>query len=99
MQSMLPEDLEEITVEDLLDGEVGYTLPWALTADEKGYLWINGQYPLSKIAGSNNFHTDSMKIQRQGKEILVYRNTLREKDRISKGSGPWGNPALPVILV
>ena len=99
MQSKLPEDLEEITIEDMLDGEVGFTLPQSLTADEDGFLWINGQYPLSKKQGSNKFATDRMKIQRRGKEILVYRNSITEEDRISKGSGPWGNSALPVVLI
>jgi hypothetical protein len=44
MNAILPEELEENTLEYLPNEETVYTVPWAMYADEMGRLWLNGNY-------------------------------------------------------
>jgi hypothetical protein len=54
-QAILPDYLEETgneesgnydgLIRDMTEGQMGYTPPWAMWADEDGLLWLNGNYP------------------------------------------------------
>lgn len=47
MQALLPEQLESVTLKDMLDGESFYIMPWGMYADNDGRMWLNGNYPIS----------------------------------------------------
>ena len=99
-QSILPDNLEETTIKDLLDFEEWvYTVPWAMVADESGRLWIDGGYGFSKIPGG----TFSMAIKKQGDYILVRKDTINDykykrRDLYSAHVGSYEENYLPVIL-
>jgi hypothetical protein len=44
MVAYLPEEMEEVGLKDLLEGDVVYTVPWAMYAEEDGSLWLHGGY-------------------------------------------------------
>jgi len=94
-QSKIPEELEEIGINDLLeeDGWV-YTLPWAVYADKSGRVWINGKYPF----GTEPAGTLNLKIRRNGKEIQVGKAGLGKISR-SGDCFVGGAIAMPVELV
>ncbi|MFH1635787.1 MAG: hypothetical protein ABIG63_17485 [Chloroflexota bacterium] len=47
----LPEDRYEKTIKEMPPGTMGWTVPWAMYADEDGELWVNGNYPLFPDSG------------------------------------------------
>lgn len=66
-QANLPDENEEIGLKDLLDGEVVYTVPWAMFADRQGNLWLNGNYTFrDKPMG-----TLRMKVSKMRGEYIV----------------------------
>ena len=71
-QSILPDDLMASTIEDLLPWEMAYTVPWAITADIDGLMWINKNYPFLSVP-SESFVT---KIKNMGDYIIVYKETI-----------------------
>jgi len=73
-QGFLPEDLEEVKISSLFDGEVVYVVPWAILADEAGMLWIRGVYTFSREPHG----TSHVQIVRSDRYILVTRSTLGE---------------------
>ena len=72
MSEYLPEELEQITISALQDGENGYTLPWAVFIEEGGLCWIRGDYPLFFSP------TDEakLKIRHEGNEIIAAKSTV-----------------------
>ena len=58
MQAVLPENLEEVGLKDIADGESVYTVPWAMYADDNGALWLNGNYSFDK----HSHGTHEMKV-------------------------------------
>lgn len=71
-QGFLPEDLEEVKISSLFDGEVVYVVPWAILADEAGMLWIRGDYTFAREPRG----TSHVQIVRSDRYILVTRSTL-----------------------
>lgn len=60
MNALLPEHLAEISLQDLILGETGWIVPWAMYAEKDGTLWLNGNYTFQeKQAG-----TASMLVER-----------------------------------
>jgi hypothetical protein len=43
-QAILDESLEEITLDDLVDGQEVYTVPWAMYVEKDRTVWLNGSY-------------------------------------------------------
>ena len=96
-QSTLPEAYREVTImNDLDDGKTGYTMPWAMFADKKRRLWINGAYPFS-VSPSG---TSSLEIRRVGKIIQVRKDSLGDRT-LGGGNfvGASKSDFLPVQLV
>lgn len=97
-QSFLPDELEEVGIKDLLEGEEAYTVPWAMFADSEGALWIKGSYPFHQVPGG----TVQMRIRRRAGMIEVFQDTIPEDHRFSRGKSAYvgGNDdAIPVILL
>ncbi len=91
-QAMLPESLEEVTLKDLMDGEVVYTVPWAMWSDKSGRLWLNRGYTFDHQPGG----TVKMKVSKNdGKYICDV--SLCKDHGWQRGSG-WTN-GLPVSEV
>lgn len=44
MGAFLTEEMEEVGLKDLVEGESVYTVPWAMYAEEDGSLWLHGGY-------------------------------------------------------
>ncbi len=81
----------ERTIEDLRDGEVAWTVPWALAEFRFGRLGIHKGYP----AYSKSDGTVSMKIQRESEIILVEMGTAN-----SENTTHWGREqCMPARLV
>jgi len=83
---MLPESFEENTIEQMLPGDRGYTVPWAMFPDQNRVLWINGHYTID----SEPFGTGHMLIERTKTGVIVYQNTIGDhKYQIPSGETSW----------
>lgn len=61
MHARLPQAaLETNTLGHMKPGQRGYTLPWGMSVDEHGYLWLSSMYPLEETAHG----TASMEVYR-----------------------------------
>ena len=60
MNAILPEHLVEISLQDLIVGESGWIVPWAMYAKKDGTLWLNGNYTFEKEQRG----TASMRVER-----------------------------------
>ena len=92
----IPDHLITIGIADMLVGESGWTVPWAMYADYDGELYINGKYPFEM----NKHGTVAMLIRRSDKGFVV--------DTAECGEHKWsltgdifvgGADALPVVEV
>lgn len=92
-QSRLPEELEEVTVSSLLDGETAFVVPWAIVADEEGHLWIRGDYRFTHEPHG----TSHVEISRQGDSISVAKQTIGDH-RYRRSPSLPGNSLIPVVL-
>lgn len=95
--TFLPEELEQITIDGLLEGESAYVVPWAMWADSERTLYINGNYSAHFQAGG----TVHMRITRRGDVIEVDRHTIGDHRYTPGPSGFVGGDvrAIPVRLV
>ena len=92
MTSYLPEDMEETTIAQMVPGQEGYTVPWAMWADSERQLWINGKYDIQK----SPFGTAHMHIKMsQNKTIIVYKNSI-VGEKYSLGDPCFVGGALPI---
>ena len=91
-QVMLPESLEESTLEDLMNGESVWAVPWAMWADKSGRLWLNRGYTFSCQPGG----TVQMKVSKNDGEYICD-VSLCKNHGWQKGSD-WTN-GLPVAEV
>ena len=82
--AILPEHLEEVTIKDMIIGESGYTVPWAMYAERDGTLWLNGDYMFEKEPGG----TVEMKIERVNGGYKVDIRRVDEKSRRWSSTGP-----------
>ena len=87
----LPESMEEETIENMLPGDKGFTVPWAMCANENRDLYINKRYNVYPQANG----TVHMYIERTETGVIVYKRTI-EKDKYSLGSGWSIEVGLPV---
>jgi hypothetical protein len=93
MQSTLPEELEEVGVQDLLLGESAYTVAWAMKVDEDGTLWMRKDWAFCKEPGG----TAKMKITMRKGYIEVHKNTIDM--RYFREFIEYKQEYLPVVLV
>lgn len=66
MQATIPDELEVITLEDTVNGESVYVVPWALYADNDGYLWLNGGYTFENYPRG----TSRMKVSKKKEKYI-----------------------------
>jgi len=71
----LPPELRGKTIDEMRDGEVGYTTPWAMVVDVTGSLYILREYPVYDITGG----TVSMKIERHSNYVVVDRDSIKKE--------------------
>ncbi len=95
-QAMLPDHLEEVTIKDMLEGESCYTVPWAMWADEKGHLWLNGSYLFHKEDGGAG-KTTRMKITRINGGFEVDTSRCKDEKWASEENPAWDINRLPVV--
>jgi len=95
-QVTLPDHLEEITIKDMLEGESNYTVPWAMWADEKGRLWLNGRYFFHKEDGGIG-KTTRMKITRINGGFEVDISRCKNEKWASEENIAWNANRLPVV--
>lgn len=78
MQAVLPDQLEEVTLADLIEGEEVWVVPWAMYADREGLLFLNGKYtfdldfqegrtPTMKVAKTSDGYEVDVSLCRDGK--------------------------------
>jgi len=72
MSDFLPEELEQITVSGLQEGETSYTVPWAIFVEESGLSWIRGDYSVFPSPKGDA----TLRIRRQGREIFAAKETV-----------------------
>jgi hypothetical protein len=81
-------------IKDLKNGEIGYTLPWALSAFRYGCLGINGEFPVDpKPRG-----TLSLRIRNLCGIVLVDKSTA-EGDYKDPSSRWPPEECLPAVLI
>lgn len=94
-QSKLPETYEETTIEHMLPGDTGYTVPWAMWADSERNLWIRGDYSVFVQPGG----TGQLHITRTKDGIIVSEHSIgNHKYSIGNQRFVGGVVALPVKL-
>jgi len=67
MNARLPDELVQCGIKDMIEGEVGWTVPWAMYADYDGSLWLNGSYTLQENPGG----TVEMMISKKYNQYIV----------------------------
>jgi hypothetical protein len=72
MGDYLPEELEQISISALQEGEIGFTLPWAVFVQEDGICWIRGDYPLYSHPTDNAV----LRIRREGGYIIATKSSV-----------------------
>lgn len=92
-QSLLPENLETITISSLMEGETAYVVPWSIVADQEGRLWIYGDRPFSREPRG----TSHVKISRSGDFVVVAKDSIGDHTYERRPVDP-GDSMLPVSL-
>lgn len=94
--SRLPESFEHRTIAGMLPGDKGYTVPWAMFADEDRILWINAGY----IVTDEEQGTSHLSIERTKDGVIVYQNSIGDHTYGIGDSEFWGGVKvkLPVTL-
>lgn len=72
VQSLLPENMETITISSLMEDETVYIVPWLIVADEEGRLWIRGDYSFSREPQG----TSHVKVTRSGESVIVDKDSI-----------------------
>ena len=70
--SRLPETYEENIINRMVSGDIGYTVPWAMYADEDRLLWINSSYSISTRPSG----TVQLRIERTRDGVRVDESTI-----------------------
>lgn len=88
------DDLVEVTISDMLQDEICYTLPWAVFACEDGAVWINGNYSFTSTPEGNS----QTRIERKGDMIHVTKATLGDS-KLSASPSSWCNASHKMAVV
>ena len=92
-QSLLPENMETITISSLLEDETVYVVPWSIVADDEGRLWIRGDFGFTRESAG----TSHVRITRSGESVVVDRRTIGDHS-YERRPVHAGGPMLPVVL-
>ncbi|MEI8355177.1 MAG: hypothetical protein WCG31_03630 [Deltaproteobacteria bacterium] len=84
MQAKLPKSLEEVGLKDIVDGESVYTVPWAMYADDKGLMWLNGNYTFE----NHSMGTLKMKVSKKSGGYICDVSMCKDQ-RWSRGGGQF----------
>jgi len=87
MTDHLPEDLEQISISGMMNGEVGFTNAWAVHVEADGTSWIRGDYAVyGEPTGDAN-----LKIEKRADRIAVHKETVGDYkyDRREKPMDEW----------
>lgn len=85
--------MEGETIFNMLPGDEGYTLYWAMMVDENRMLWMRGDYPVypepqgaetDGMFGTNRF----IKIQRTKDGVTVFRASITPEAKYKPGDRP-----------
>ena len=97
MQSLLPDYLEQDTIGRMQEGDIGFTLFWAMYAERDRHLWINDQYPIFPSAARNG---TTIFIRRTSRGVEVDTSTIGDRKYTADGAAFLGTfTALPVTLI
>jgi hypothetical protein len=61
MTAILPEDFEQDTIDAMMTGDGGYTVPWAMWVDDKRQCWLHPKYTIQAHTGG----TVQMRVERR----------------------------------
>lgn len=50
-QAILPEDMEEVTIDSMSTGDSGYAVPWAMWVDTERNCWLHPKYTIQRAPG------------------------------------------------
>jgi hypothetical protein len=67
-QAVLPEHLEDPTIDNMTVGQVAYTMSWAMSVDSARRCWLNPRYPAFPEPGG----TVKMRLQRRDDGFHVW---------------------------
>ncbi len=87
----LPETLEEQTIDKMLPGDKGYTVPWAMYAEPNRDLFLNGKYSVQSQPGG----TVQMHIERTETGVIVDQKTIG-KQKYSLGGVHYVGGSIPL---
>lgn len=87
----LPEEHEETMILSLLGvGETGWTVPWAMWADESGHCWLRGEYLYANaLAG-----TLQMRVEHRTDGVYV---GIPSDARYRRDRKQWNGASIPVM--
>jgi hypothetical protein len=94
-QSILPEAYEQKNIRKMDEGEIGYTVPWAMYATSDRLLWINGNYSVHQTP----YGTYHLRIKRVRNGVIVDEKTIGDHSlSIGGASFVGGCDEMPVAL-
>ena len=92
-QATLPAARVERTIAAMPDGEAGWTVPWAMWADEDMRLWVNGEYATHPSAGG----TAQMFVRRTSGGVKVDITACDHK--WTPGRPGFAGEVIPLVVV
>jgi hypothetical protein len=93
-QAILPEHLEEYTVESMMTGESAFTVPWAMWVDRDRRCWLHPGYRVSSQPGG----TVRMLVERRDDGYHVF-PPFGERYKPSQAPGFVGGDGVEFIPV
>jgi hypothetical protein len=79
--------IEKLLIGDMVDGDVGYTTPWAMQKSPKGKLFLHRRYPVQ--ATSDGASTLWVKKDRKGWHVDSSRCHGHNWESVASGSELW----------
>jgi hypothetical protein len=98
VEEYLPSEMLEDIISNMKEGDVGYTVPWAMFAGEDRRMYIVGTYSIHIVPGG----TVHMRITKRNGEILIDKSSITD-EKYTPGSpcyvGVTERDYIPVKLV
>lgn len=92
MNAELPKSMETVTLADMAVGTSGYTVPWAMYADQDRKLWLDPGFTFEERSGG----TVQMRVTRTDEGFRV-RHVPGETYEPGDGRSSSGRDRLPVV--
>jgi hypothetical protein len=93
MNAKLPAAKLERQIKHMIPGEVWWTVPWAIWADEDMNLWINGNYDVFDTPGG----TVDTEVWLVADGRYGVRHTGNHRWRRKGSDHAWASASLPVV--